>query len=89
MTTIDPDEHDWVPRLNAFMLHLAIVLVALLAAVFFATPARAATEQRPLNGPANDGERPFVFTNLKSGAGLDVVVRFVEERGTLRRPAAA
>ena len=27
------------------------------------------------------GERPFVFTNLKSGHGIDAVVRFVVERG--------
>ena len=27
------------------------------------------------------GERPFVFTNLMSGEGLDAVVRFVVERG--------
>jgi len=29
------------------------------------------------------GERPFVMTNLKSGAGLDQVVRFIVERGLL------
>jgi len=29
------------------------------------------------------GERPFVFTNLKSKAGLDTVVRFIEEKGML------
>lgn len=27
------------------------------------------------------GERPFVFTNLKTGEGLEQVVRFIEERG--------
>jgi urease accessory protein len=29
------------------------------------------------------GERPFVFTNLKTKQGLDTVVRFIEERGML------
>ncbi|HUL67102.1 MAG TPA: urease accessory protein UreG [Burkholderiaceae bacterium] len=33
------------------------------------------------------GERPFVMTNLKSGAGLDRVVRFIVERGLLTVPA--
>jgi urease accessory protein len=27
------------------------------------------------------GDRPFVFTNLKTGEGLDAIVRFIEERG--------
>src|SRR5215831_16750335 len=29
------------------------------------------------------GERPFAMTNLKTGAGLDQVVRFIEARGLL------
>lgn len=29
------------------------------------------------------GERPFVFTNLKTGQGLDTVIRFVETEGLL------
>jgi urease accessory protein len=35
------------------------------------------------------GERPFVFTNLRTGQGLDVVVRFVVERGMVAAPPAA
>ena len=36
------------------------------------------------------GERPFVFTNLKTGHGLETVVRFIETEGLLGnlRPAA-
>jgi urease accessory protein len=29
------------------------------------------------------GERPFVFTNLKTGQGLDSVVAFIEKQGML------
>ncbi len=35
------------------------------------------------------GERPFVFSNLKSGQGLPDIVRFIETQGMLRREAAA
>ncbi|WP_058615621.1 urease accessory protein UreG [Tepidimonas taiwanensis] len=31
--------------------------------------------------------RPWVMTNLKTGEGLDAVVRFIEERGLLTSPA--
>src|SRR3954451_7036695 len=30
------------------------------------------------------GEAPFVFTNLKSGQGLDAVIAFIERQGLLR-----
>jgi urease accessory protein len=35
------------------------------------------------------GERPFVFTNLKTGEGVDTVVRFIEERGLVSLSAAS
>jgi urease accessory protein len=35
------------------------------------------------------GERPFVFTNLKTGHGLDTVVSFIEQSGMLHRPTQA
>jgi urease accessory protein len=30
------------------------------------------------------GDRPFVFTNLKTGHGLDTVIDFILDRGMLR-----
>jgi len=30
------------------------------------------------------GERPFVFSNLKSGQGVQEIVRFIIEQGMLR-----
>ena len=32
---------------------------------------------------AQRGERPFVFTNLKTGDGLEAVIRFIREKGML------
>jgi urease accessory protein len=34
------------------------------------------------------GRRPFVFTNMKTGQGLDQVIHEIETRGLLTRPAA-
>ena len=30
------------------------------------------------------GERPFVFTNLKKGTGLDIIIAFIEREGLLK-----
>ena len=35
------------------------------------------------------GERPFQFSNLKTGQGLDEIVRFIEQQGMLRKREAA
>jgi urease accessory protein len=35
------------------------------------------------------GERPFVFTNLKTGHGLDTVIAFILKQGMLEHKAAA
>ncbi len=35
------------------------------------------------------GERPFIFTNLKTGQGLEQVEAFIVEQGMLSRPARA
>jgi len=34
------------------------------------------------------GERPFLFSNLKTGQGLDEIVRFIETQGMLKPSAA-
>lgn len=34
------------------------------------------------------GERPFVFTNLRSGAGVEEVISFIREQGLLDQPRA-
>jgi urease accessory protein len=34
------------------------------------------------------GERPFVFSNLKTGHGLDDIVRFIETQGMLKKKSA-
>jgi urease accessory protein len=33
------------------------------------------------------GERPFVFSNLKTGQGLDTIIRFIEKQGLMIEPA--
>ena len=35
------------------------------------------------------GERPFVFTNLKTGEGLETIASFIREQGMLPLRAAA
>ncbi len=34
------------------------------------------------------GQRPFVFTNVRSGEGVEAVARFIEQVGGLRVEAA-
>ena len=34
------------------------------------------------------GQRPFVFTNVRSGEGVEAVARFIEQAGGLRVEAA-
>ena len=34
------------------------------------------------------GARPFVFTNMKTGQGLDTIIRFIEAQGLLELPPA-
>jgi urease accessory protein len=33
------------------------------------------------------GARPYVFTNLRGGIGVDTIARFIEEKGGLASPA--
>jgi urease accessory protein len=35
------------------------------------------------------GDRPFVFSNLKTGQGLDVIIDFIIERGMLPKEEVA
>lgn len=35
------------------------------------------------------GEKPFVFTNMKTGQGLDVIIDFIEHQGMLSSPNQA
>jgi urease accessory protein len=35
------------------------------------------------------GERPFVFTNLKTGQGLDTVIEFIVRQGMLSERVSA
>ncbi len=37
---------------------------------------------------AQRGERPFIFTNLRSGDGVQAVVQFIREQGLLDSAAA-
>jgi urease accessory protein len=34
------------------------------------------------------GKRPFIFTNLKSGEGAEVIANFIIEQGGLEKKAA-
>ena len=35
------------------------------------------------------GERPFVFTNMKTGHGLETIIAFIEKQGLLEAPGTA
>ncbi len=38
---------------------------------------------------AQRGQRPFLFTNLKSGEGVEQIVRFIEQQGLMIEPQGA
>ncbi len=35
------------------------------------------------------GDRPFVFTNIRAGTGVDEVAAFIERKGGLAQPPTA
>ena len=43
----------------------------------------ASLEVMARDAKAQRGERPFIFSNLKTGEGLDKVIAFIRERGML------
>jgi urease accessory protein len=47
----------------------------------------ASLEKMDIDAKRMRGERPFVMTNLKKSEGLDRIVRFIETKGGLSRPA--
>ena len=47
-------------------------------------PAGASLEVMDRDATKMRGERPFVFSNLKSGQGVQEIVRFIIEQGMLR-----
>jgi len=49
---------------------------------------RASLEVMARDSKKMRGERPFVFTNLKTGQGLDTIIEFIRRQGLCSEPAA-
>jgi len=51
--------------------------------IFFAPHVGASLDVMERDAKKMRGARPFVFTNLKSGSGVDTVVSFIRDKGGL------
>ena len=78
---IDVAEGDKIPRKGGPAIRFSDLLI--INKIDLAPYVGASLEVMDRDAKKMRGERPFVFTNLKTGQGLDQVVEFIVERGML------